>query len=72
MRGRPAFSHASDDRRFIPLEDKHPGDREFLSHHPSRIDIGTLAAIIQSAELEEDNAEDFDVDPGVFNDEDDW
>lgn len=39
---------------------------------PSRIDIGALAAIIQSAELEEDNPEDFEVDPGVFNDEDDW
>lgn len=40
--------------------------------HPSRIDIGVLAAIIQSAELEEDNAEDYEAAPGLFDDEDDW
>ena len=40
--------------------------------HPSRIDIGVLAAIIQSAELEEDNPEDFEADPGLFDDDDDW
>ncbi len=40
--------------------------------HPSRIDIGVLAAIIQSAELEEDNPEDIEVDPWLFDDEDDW
>ena len=28
--------------------------------HPSRIDIGVLAAIIQSAALEEDNPEDIE------------
>ena len=36
----------------------------------SPIDIGALTAIIQSAELEEDNAEDFEADPGLFDD--DW
>ena len=48
--------------------------------HPSRIDIGVLAAIIQSAELEEDNAEDYEAAPGLFDDDydgdwfddDDW
>ena len=40
--------------------------------HPSRIDIGALAASIQSAALEEDNPEDFEADPGLFDDDDDW
>lgn len=48
--------------------------------HPSRIDIGVLAAIIQSAELEEDNPEDIEAAPGLFDDDydgdwfddDDW
>lgn len=40
--------------------------------HPSHIDIGALTAIIQSAELEEDNAEDYEAAPGLFDDEDDW
>lgn len=39
---------------------------------PSRIDIGALAAIIQSAELEEDNPEDIEAVTGLFDNEDDW
>ena len=39
---------------------------------PSPIDIGVLAAIIQSAELDEDNPEDFEAASGLFDDEDDW
>lgn len=40
--------------------------------HPSRIDIGALTAIIQSAALEEDNPEDIEAAPWLFDDEDDW
>ena len=47
---------------------------------PSPIDIGALTAIIQSAELEEDNPEDIEAAPGLFDDDydgdwfddDDW
>ena len=39
---------------------------------PSPIDIGALTAIIQSAELEEDNPEDIEAAPWLFDDEDDW